>query len=279
MKIGIVGLGLIGGSFGLSLKEAYQNEQIKIIGYDHNSSHQKEALQLGLVDKIAKNFDEIKECDVIILAIPVEGIIKALKSLEGVSKDTTIIDMGSTKERIIKNTPPSIRKNFVAAHPMAGTEKTGPKAAFSELYKDKIVVFCNIEESGKNQIKKAKEIFTKLQMKIVYMEAKEHDLHAAYISHMPHAVSFAIANSVMKREDRKNILALAGGGFESMSRLAKSSPQMWGDIFKQNKNNFLLALDALIDEILDLKEMVKSDKWDKVDQWMKDGNKLHNLLK
>lgn len=230
------------------------------------------------MDKIAKNFDEIKNCDIIILAIPVEAIIKIMKDLENIPKTTTIIDMGSTKEKIINNIPKTIRKNFVAAHPMAGTEKTGPTAAFDSLYENKIVVFCNIEENDEFHKKRAIELFTKIKMKIIYMNAKEHDLHAAYISHMPHAVSFAIANSVMKHEQRDNILALAGGGFASMSRLAKSSPIMWSDIFKQNKKNLILALNSFSKEVENMKKMVENGEWEKLQEWMKEGNKLHDII-
>jgi len=276
MKLSVVGLGLMGGSFALSIKKIYKDWEI--IGYDHSKPHQEEAIRLNLVDKIAKDFEEVKKSDIIVLAIPVEGIINSLQNLQDIDKNTTIIDLGSTKEKIIQNTPKSIRKNLVAAHPMAGTENTGPKAAFDSLYHDKVVVLCDIEDSGELQKKVAIDIFTKLKMKIVYMDAKEHDLHAAYISHLPHAISFALANSVLKQEDPKSILALAGGGFASMSRIAKSSPVMWSDIFKQNQKNLIKTLDTFEDELRYMRKLIEEERWKDLEEWMSQANSLHNIL-
>ena len=276
MKVSIIGLGLMGGSFALSIKKAFP--EWTVFGHDHNQSHQEEALKLNLVDKIV-NFDEVKKSDVIVLAIPVEGIIKVLQDLKDISPGTTVIDLGSTKEKIIKNTPKEIRKNLVASHPMAGTENTGPTAAFDSLYHDKVVVLCDIDSSGEKQQKTAIEIFSKIGMKIVYMDsATEHDLHAAYISHLPHAISFALANSVLKQEDPKSILALAGGGFKSMSRIAKSSPVMWSDIFKQNKQNLLTTLDTFETELKYMRKLIEDEKWEELQKWMSEANLLHNIL-
>ena len=276
MKLSVIGLGLIGGSFALSIKKIYPSWQI--LGYDLNSSHQEEALKLNIIDKIANNFEEVKKSDIIILAIPVEAIIQTLQHLNDISKDTTIIDLGSTKEKIIKSTPHQIRKNLVAAHPMAGTENTGPKAAFDSLYQDKVVVLCDFEDSGKLQQNISKDIFKKLGMKIVYMKADEHDLHAAYISHLPHAISFALANSVLKQEDPKSILALAGGGFVGVSRIAKSSPVMWSDIFKQNQKNLLKTLDSFQKELDLMKKLIKEERWEELKKWMNKANSLHNII-
>jgi len=276
MKLSVIGLGLMGGSLALSIKKVYPSWQI--IGYDHTKSHQEEAIRLNLVDKIATDFEEVKNSDIIILAIPVEGIIKTLKDLTDINENTTIIDLGSTKEKIIKNTPPSIRKNLVAAHPMAGTENTGPKAAFDKLYHDKVVVLCDLEDSGDLQKKIAIDIFTKIDMQIVYMNSKEHDLHAAYISHLPHAISFSLANSVLKQEDPKSILALAGGGFKSMSRIAKSSPVMWSDIFKQNRENLLKTLETFQEELDYMNSLIKEQKWEELQKWMSKANSLHDIL-
>ena len=275
MKVGIVGLGLMGGSFGLSLKRGLANTTI--VGYDHNQQHCDEALSLGLVDKIG-DFDEIKSCDVIVLAIPVEGIIKALQDLKDISPETTVIDLGSTKAKIVAMCPPKIRQNFVAAHPMAGKEKFGPSAAISDLYRDKIVVLCDLEENALLHSDRAIEIFTALGMVIVYMKAAEHDRHAAYISHMPHAVSFALANSVMEQEDPKSILALAAGGFKDMSRIAKSSPDMWSDIFIQNSDHLLEAIESFQTELQKVKEMVEKKDKQAMKEWMCSANELHKIL-
>ncbi len=275
MNIAIIGLGLMGGSLALSLKK--QNYVDSIVGYDHNEKHKKDALCLGLVDKIV-SFEELKKCDVIFLAIPVNGVINTLKELTDVDIDTTIIDLGSTKEKIVASVPPQIRKNFVAAHPMTGTENFGPHAAVENLYYDKVVVLCDLEESGEIQEKVAKKIFKSLHMKKYFMKSHEHDRHAAFISHMPHAISYSIANTVLKQENKHNILALAAGGFRSMSRLAKSSPYMWEDIFRQNKENLLEAIELFEAELTNLKQNIQNEEWDKVHQEMANANKLHDIL-
>jgi prephenate dehydrogenase len=275
MNVAIVGLGLMGGSLALSLKEMDFIDEI--VGYDHNKEHQKEALKLGLVDKII-TFDTLKEYDVIFLAIPVDGVIKVLKELTDIQEKTTIIDLGSTKAKIVASIPQKIRKNFVAAHPMTGTENFGPQAAIKGLYKDKVVVLCDLQESGEHQQAVAKKIFKTLGMKKYFMGAQEHDRHAAFISHMPHAISYSLANTVMKQEKRDNILALAAGGFRSMSRLAKSSPNMWEDIFRQNKENLLEAITLFEKELSQMKEYIENDEWQKVHQEMAYANKLHDIL-
>jgi len=275
MICSIVGLGLMGGSFGLAMRGYFE----KIIGIDHNKKHCDEALNLGLVDEIG-DFKSIEKSDVVILAIPVKGIIKSLKEISklDIKENLTIIDFGSTKESIIKNCPKNIRKNLVASHPMAGTEYSGPKAAIADLYKNKVMVVCNIEKSGEIQRRVATNIFTKLQMHIKYMDAKEHDRHAAFISHMPHIVSFSIANAVLKQEDKEHIVTLAAGGFRDMSRLAKSNPHMWRDIFSENKQNLLDSIEAFKSELKKAKVMIENEEWDKLEEWMKMGNNLHKIM-
>ena len=275
MNIAIIGLGLMGGSLALSLQK--QEYVAKIVGYDHNKEHEKTALELGLVHSIV-SLEKLKECEVIFLAIPVNGVIAALGELVDVPKETTIIDLGSTKEKIVVSVPKEIRENFVAAHPMTGTENFGPSAAIEGLYDEKVVVLCNLEQSGELQQKTAKKIFKSLNMRKTYMDAAEHDRHAAFISHMPHAVSYAIANTVMRQENKHNILALAAGGYRSMSRLAKSSPNMWEDIFRQNKANLLEAITIFEDELAQLKNAIENDEWERVHKEMADANKLHDIL-
>ncbi len=276
MTVGIVGLGLMGGSLALDLQD---NKLAKrIVGYDRNPQHREDALKLGLVDEVFADFDQIKEVDVIFLAIPVEGIIQALKQLSDVGPDTTIIDLGSTKERIVQSCPPAIRPNFVAAHPMTGTEYSGPLAAIKGLYYDKIVVLCDVEKSGILHKERAENIFVGIGMQLVYMEAHEHDLHAAYISHLPHAISYALANTVLKQEDPKSILILAAGGFKDMSRLAKSSPAMWSDIFKQNRANLLHSLKDFKKELRAVYELIKQERWEELQEWMQNATTLHKIL-
>jgi prephenate dehydrogenase len=265
----------MGGSLGLALKAV--PHVTRIVGYDRNEAHGREALELGLVDAVV-DWETLQRSDVIFLAIPVEGIIEALRNLTRISPQCTVIDLGSTKARIVENIPPAIRKNVVAAHPMTGTEKFGPSAALPGLYKEKIVVLCNLEESGELQKKIAATLFEAIGMKIVTMDAHEHDRHAAYISHLPHAISYALANAVMAQEDAKNILILAAGGFRDMSRLAKSSPIMWEEIFKQNRDHLLEAMDHFEEELRTCRTLINEENWEALRAWMEEAQKLHEIL-
>ena len=280
MKVGIIGLGLMGGSFALALKKKYKEKEdkLEIIGLDHNDQHCIEALELKIADKITDDISDLLNLDLIVLTIPVNAIISIMPQLKDASENTTIIDFGSTKELIVKSIPKEIRENFVAAHPMAGTEKFGPTAADRKLYRGKVVVLCNTEENSPKHLKLAKNIFKDLGMKIFYMDAVAHDRHAAFISHMPHAVSYSLANAVMRQENPKEILAMAGGGFKDMSRIAKSSPNMWLDIFKQNKNNLVDAVNCINSELVKFKDLVENEKWEELREWILSANKLHDIL-
>jgi prephenate dehydrogenase len=276
MKIGFVGLGLMGGSLSIALKKL--PDDYYFMGLDHNALHCSQSLELGLVDEIVQNLDALKVCDIIFLSIPVDGIIAVSQQFGDLPTHCTVIDLGSTKEKISLSIPQNIRKNFVAAHPMTGTEKFGPQAALADLYTHKVVVLCDLEKSGPHQEAIAKELFTKIGMNIVCMNAKEHDRHAAFISHMPHALSYSLANSVMKQEASKSIIALAGGGFKDMSRIAKSSPKMWEDIFRQNKSNVLEAINSFQSELKKCQKMVENEEWETLNTWMQDANTLHDIL-
>jgi prephenate dehydrogenase len=276
MTVAIIGLGLMGGSLAMAIRKLPMIKSI--VGFDHNKAHEKEAFALKLVDKIV-SFDELKKADIIILAIPVDAIIACLKELEGVSEKTTIIDLGSTKEKIIRSVSASLRKNFVAAHPMTGTEKFGPGAALEDLYHDKVVVLCDMEDSGEYQQETAIRLFSQIHMRLIYMHAHEHDLHVAFISHMPHLISYSLANAVLHHEAHENILNLAAGGFRSMSRLAKSSPKMWGDIFRQNKTHLLDSLSYFENELAQIKKLIQKEDWKGLDQKMINANSLHEILK
>jgi len=275
-KVGIVGLGLMGGSLSLALQAV--TSEYRFIGLDHNQQHTKEALACGLVDEIVDSLDAISQCDIILLTIPVDGIIAIAKQLKGLQPHTTIIDLGSTKEKISTSIPSTIRHHFVTAHPMTGTEQSGPKSALSSLYKDKVVVLCDMQKSGEVQRQVAQRLFEQLQMKLVFMDAKSHDRHAAFISHMPHALSYSLANAVMLQEEKESIVALAGGGFRDMSRIAKSSPTMWEDIFRQNRENLLEAIDAFEQELQTCKRLVAQEEWEALNSWMQRANKLHEIL-
>ncbi|CAM2906569.1 prephenate dehydrogenase [Helicobacter burdigaliensis] len=275
MQAGIIGLGLIGGSLGLALKEIGMFK--KILGLDLSEIHLQQALSLGLVDEGA-SLEEIKECDVIFLATPVEAILEILPQLKGVPNHTTIIDLGSTKYLISQNIPQEIRKNFICAHPMSGTENFGPKAAFKELLPHHIVVLTDLEQSGEFQVAMAKEIFVALKMNIIKMDSKSHDIHAAFISHLPHIISYALANTVLSQKNPKDILALAGGGFKSMVRIAKSSPRMWSDISKQNREELLKSLEFFKRELEDAKELIQKEQWEELEKWMAQANSLYEIF-
>ena len=281
-SVGIIGLGLIGGSMGLALRELNDSKNApmtfsRIFGYDTNPLHSQQALSLGLVDECVE-FEAIEQCDVVFLATPLEAIIETLEKFKHIKNDCTIIDLGGAKQKIIASIPPKIRKNFVAAHPMSGTENFGPNAAIKRLFYNKIVIIADEEHSGKSQLALAKQIFISIGMRIIKMSAKAHDKHTAYISHLPHIISFALANTVLAQEEPQNILALIGGGFKDMSRIAKSSPIMWRDVFAQNKDNLLESIESFGKEMLYAKTLVKEEKWEELVEWMGRANSLHNFM-
>lgn len=280
MTVGIIGLGLMGGSFALALKKEFKKreEKLKVIGLDHNMQHSLKALELGIVDKITDEMNDLLNLDLLILAIPVNAILKILPQLKNASKDTIIVDFGSTKEKIVNAIPKEIRPNFIAAHPMTGTEKSGPTAADKKLYRGQVLVLCDTEANEPKKLHFIKTLFRDIGMKIIKMGAKEHDRHAAFISHMPHGVSYALANAVLKQEHNKEILALAGGGFKGMSRIAKSTPNMWIDIFIQNKDNLLDATQSFIKEMEQFKEFIQNEDWESAREWILAANKLHEII-
>ncbi|MEA3352398.1 MAG: prephenate dehydrogenase [Campylobacterota bacterium] len=275
LKFGIVGLGLMGGSFAKVLKKYALAKEI--VGYDHNSQHEDQALALGLVERVV-DIDELLKCDMIVLCIPVDAIVSFMPTLEDIDSDTTIIDFGSTKKLIVDNIPESIKQNFIPAHPMTGTEKFGPSAAVDGLYEGKTVVLCDLDSCDQLHQKRALDIFNAIAMRIVHMDSATHDIHACYISHLPHAISFGLANTVMSHEDPQNIMTLAAGGFKDMSRIAKSSPNMWTDIFRQNRENLLDAMNKYEDHMKDMKKMLEEENYEEIYKWMAKANTLHDIL-
>ncbi len=275
MQAGIIGLGLIGGSLGLALKDTKMFK--RILGHDSNSLHEKQALTLGLVDECA-NTEEICECDVIFIAIPLDAVAPLINNFKDISPTQTIIDLGSTKHNINTLIKTEIRKNYVGAHPMSGTENSGPKAAEKDLFKNKILILTDIDKSGAFQIAFAKEIFVNIGMQIIKMDSLSHDKHVAYISHLPHIISFALANTVLSQEEPENILALIGGGFRSMSRLANSSPTTWKDIFKHNKKNLLDSINEFETHFLEAKNLISKEDWESLYKWMQNANTLQKSL-
>ncbi len=276
MNIGIIGLGLMGGSLAKAVKK-YSIAK-KIYGYANNKKDKKDILELNLVDELV-DLEELKEkSDVIILAIPVDAIIEMFPKLLNINKKTTIIDMGSTKEYIVRHIPKEIRENFIPAHPMTGTEKFGPKAAIDGLYEGKTVVLCNLDENKDIHVNKAFRIFQEIGMRIIVMDAKEHDIHACFMSHLPHAISYSLANTVINHEDSKSIIALAAGGFKDMSRIAKSSPRMWSNIFKQNRENLLSSIDLFEEHMRKVRKMIEDENYEELESWMGKANTLHEIL-
>ncbi|MFN7793746.1 MAG: prephenate dehydrogenase, partial [Cyclobacteriaceae bacterium] len=235
MKIAIVGLGLIGGSLAIDLRS--KKIATRLIGVDFNEGHARKALELGLVDEILPEEKAFAESDVVILAIPVNTIGALLPSiLDRVAKNAVVIDTGSTKSMICKSVAQHDRRaQFVAAHPISGTENSGPTAALQGLFEGKTNIICEKEQSSKSFLAVAKNIFDSVGMNTIFMEPDEHDKHVAYVSHLSHVSSFLLGQTVLDIEkDEKNIFDLAGSGFASTVRLAKSSPAMWAPIFEQN---------------------------------------------
>jgi prephenate dehydrogenase len=247
----IVGVGLIGGSFALKCKkEGLSN---RIIGVDNNPDHATKAIELGLVDEMTDLASAVEQADVIILSIPVNALSVLLPAILDLVDQQVVIDMGSTKSHIsavVENHPK--RGRFVASHPMWGTEYSGPAAAVENAFENKAVILCDLEKTDEDAISIAKEIFASLPMRMIEMNAADHDLHAAYVSHISHITSFALANTVLEKEKEDDaIFEMASAGFESTVRLAKSSPEMWTPILMHNREN---VLDVLNEHITQLKK-------------------------
>ena len=247
MKVTIIGLGLIGGSMAIALrKTGLANE---LFGIDLNPENAKKALELGLVDKILPEDEALSKVDLVILAIPVNATCAFLPSvLDAANKNATVIDLGSTKNLICKSVATHPKRNqFVASHPIAGTEYSGPEAAFFGLFQDKTNIICEREKSSEASLAVARKVFDALGMNTIFMDPVEHDKHVAYVSHLSHVSSFLLGQTVLDIEkDEKNIFDLAGSGFASTVRLAKSSPDMWAPIFEQNAEYLGQALTEYI---------------------------------
>ncbi|MFD1167408.1 prephenate dehydrogenase [Sphingobacterium daejeonense] len=279
MNIAIVGIGLIGGSIGIRLKQT--NFFDKIIGVEKSEINQKKALQLDLVDEIQSLEDAMKSCKVIVLTVPVDAIMTLLPKLLDVATDQVIIDMGSTKSNIlnlIKDHPN--RGRYVAAHPMAGTEYSGPEAAIPDLFKDKMMVYVEAFRSDEDAFELADAVTEQLEMKTSFMTAEEHDMHTAYVSHISHLTSFALALTVLEKEKSQGrIFELAGSGFQSTVRLAKSSPDMWTPIFKQNRTNVLEVLEEHIKQLQHIYDKIEKEDYEAVHKWIKKSNKIKRIIK
>ena len=275
MKIGIIGLGLLGGSMALAIKKT---RQAKIFGKD--LYHQDKAAKLGLFDEVL-NDELIPEMDIIILATPVDTLPSlAYEVLNQIHQNTLVFDVGSTKNQLAQtiDTHPN-RKNFLLAHPIAGTEYSGPEAAFSNLFANKINIVCDIEKTDKEILQKGLDLFEDLQMKTIQMNSREHDRHIAYVSHLSHISSFMLGKTVMDLEkDEKNIYQMAGSGFASTVRLAKSSPATWTPIFLENKEPILQSLTEYIENLNFFVELLKQSEEKEIKNLLKKINHIGKII-
>ena len=278
MKTTIIGLGLIGGSMAKDLRKS--KFATELIGIDVNETHAKKAVEIGLVDRVESLEKGIKNTDIVIIAIPVDKELKILsKILDEISENTTVIDLGSTKTVIVesvRNHPK--RRNFVPAHPMSGTENSGPTAAIENLFKGKITILCDQQDSGPQHVALVEKMFQTLGMDIAYMTADEQDHSTAFVSHLPHAAAYALANAVQSKEDRNIIFDLASGGFRSTVRLAKSSGAMWHPIFQQNRNYVVESLDVYIKHLQEFRDCMKNEDDDKLWDLISNANKIRGIL-
>jgi prephenate dehydrogenase len=279
MRVAIVGIGLIGGSMALALKEKGFADWV--IGVDSSPEHQIKAIDLKLVDEILPLSEALVKSDLIILAIPVNAAEKLLPSLLDQVHLQVVMDVGSTKEGLlnsIENHPK--RGRFVATHPMWGTENSGPTAAVTGAFMDKATVICNKEETDADALLLVEKVYATLGMHLVYMNAKAHDVHVAYVSHISHITSFALANTVLEKErGEDNIFELASGGFESTVRLAKSNSDMWVPIFMQNKENVLDVLNEHISQLRKFKACLEKDNFEYLKELIEQANGIKRILK
>ncbi|MBR5484819.1 MAG: prephenate dehydrogenase [Alistipes sp.] len=280
MKATVIGLGLIGGSFALSLKEKGLCDVVT--GIEHSPSNAQKALELGLVERIVTIDEAIAESDLIVLATPVDTIpIMATKILNRISEKQIVMDMGSTKQELCEITMLHPRRGrLVATHPMWGTENSGPEAAEHNAFKGRTVVICEKGQTDSDALQLVEHIYQSLGMPIRYMSAEEQDTHCAYVSHISHITSFALALTVLEKErEEEHIFDLAAGGFESTVRLAKSLPQTWAPIFLGNKYNVLDVLREHIHQLQILRRMIERDDREGLIEAMKRANKIREILK
>jgi prephenate dehydrogenase len=277
-KIAVIGLGLIGGSLALELKKT---SWATIYGIDKNEDHIRQALELGIIYKKAE-LDIVSEVDVVIIAVPVHVIPEiSIAVLDLIGDNTLVFDVGSTKAAVcdeVRNHPK--RKNFVALHPIAGTEFSGPQSAIYDLFTEKVNIICEKELSSDEMIQRTLAIFESLKMKNVFMDsAVQHDKHIAYVSHLSHISSFMLGKTVLEIEkDEKSIFNMAGSGFASTVRLAKSNPETWTPIFMQNRENLLKSLEEYIKNLNEFKDILTKKSADEVLSIMQNTNRIKDVL-
>ncbi len=278
-RISVIGLGLIGGSMALDLKKSgFASE---IIGVDKSKLHEEQALELGIADKILPLDEAIQNSDLVILATPVDACLSLLPQILDILPPNVIVtDVGSTKSSLIQKVKdhPN-RKSYVASHPMAGTEYSGPTAAFHGLFKDRVAIICNSEQSFPKAVNTISELYFHLGSKLILMDSESHDEHVGYVSHLSHAISYALAVAVLEKEkDDAAIFNLAAGGFASTVRLAKSSVDMWLPIFEQNSKYILPIIDIYLEKLSQFKSFLEKGETDKLSDFIKEANRIKEKL-
>lgn len=278
MNVTIIGLGLIGGSIAKDIRTA--EFASTIIGVDNNKNHARKAVELGIVDKTTNLEEGVKMADIVLVAVPVDNIVKILpRVLDLIDLPTSVTDVGSTKkliEETVENHPR--RGNYVASHPMSGTENSGPEAAIDGLFQNKICIICDQEKSKPQHIALIEKMYHSIGMDIAYMSADEQDHTTAHVSHLPHITAYALANAVLAVNERDIIFDLASGGFQSTVRLAKSSPEMWGPIFKQNQNYVLESLNVYIKHLEEFKASLLDKDQTRMYELMSNANRIREVL-
>ncbi len=274
-----IGVGLIGGSLAIDIKK--NNPDVVIHGISRKDSTLDKALELKLIDRKA-TLDDIENADLVIVSIPVDATVKLLPTiLDKVSDTGLVVDAGSTKEDICKaveNHPK--RRNFLAMHPIAGTEHSGPTAAIEGLFQGKTNIVCEVEKTTFKLQEKALKLFTDIGMRIRYMNPIDHDKHIAYVSHLSHISAFMLGKTVIEKEkNERDIFDMAGSGFASTVRLAKSSPEMWTPIFKQNKTNVIETLEEYINNLAHFKKLMEQDDFEAIFSEMESTNHIKDILK
>ena len=286
-NLGVIGLGLIGGSMAIDLKR--KGFAQAVLGVDADPVNAAAAEKIGLVDKVVSLAECIRESDVVVLAVPVGAAVKMLPQvLDGFQKaedeesaGKVVMDVCSTKEhlaRSVKYHP--MRRSYVATHPMAGTEYSGPWAAMPGLFDGHACIICDSEESSPKAVRVAEQLYSSLNMRTIYMNSSNHDVHTAYVSHISHVTSFALALTVLDKErDEKHIFDLASGGFSSTVRLAKSSPDMWTPILSQNRENILHVMDTYIEKMNAFRNAIADGDEDAVRSMIEDANRIRRIIR
>jgi prephenate dehydrogenase len=278
MKVYVIGLGLIGGSLALDIKR--ESPDTEILGIDANEQHIEEAIKLGIVGNSA-TIEDLANADWVIVAVPVNTIALLLPQvLDKIGDNTIVFDVGSTKAAICKAVEghPK-RRNFIAMHPIAGTEFSGPSAAITGLFTGKTNIICEVEKTAFKLQERALTLFNTLGMRIRYMDEVSHDMHIAYVSHLSHISSFMLGKTVIEKEkDERDIFDMAGSGFASTVRLAKSSPATWAAIFRENKTNVGLALQQYIANLQTFQELLEREDYEGIYNEMENTNRIKNIL-